>query len=212
MNRITAQDIEEFADIARDPNMAVVLNAYQRIATKSAIYPGQGTPLGLLYVTLKLNGEAGELLSATPDNLVKELGDVCWYLGAIHNELKLPLSNVLCVPVSKFQPRVDRLSDVIIAASVIAETVGKTMRDDNLIELVYSYDHGAAVFLANDITRLSGDRREKINAQLGIIYIMINRIAYRRINSDVPAVLLKNLIKLACRTDRGTLRGSGDDR
>lgn len=207
MNRITAQDIEEFAEIARDPNRAVVLNAYQRIATKSAIYPGQGTPLGLLYVTLKLNGEAGELLSATHDNIVKELGDVCWYLGAIHNELKLPLSNVLVGNVA-----LSAKNSISISASVIAETVGKTMRDDDLIELVYSYDHGAAVFLANDITRLSPARREKINEHLAIIYAAINRIARYWLHIGVGSVLLANLQKLAGRTDRGTLRGSGDDR
>lgn len=36
------------------------LDVYQQIATKSAIYPGQGTPLGLVYVALKGAGEAGE--------------------------------------------------------------------------------------------------------------------------------------------------------
>lgn len=36
------------------------LNLYQRLATGTAIYPGQGTPLGLIYVALKGAGEAGE--------------------------------------------------------------------------------------------------------------------------------------------------------
>ena len=36
------------------------LNLYQRLATGTAIYPRQGTPLGLIYVALKGAGEAGE--------------------------------------------------------------------------------------------------------------------------------------------------------
>lgn len=51
INQITADDLENFSG---------TLDSYQKIATKSAIYPGQDTPLGLAYVALKLNGEAGE--------------------------------------------------------------------------------------------------------------------------------------------------------
>ena len=32
------------------------LNSYQRLATSTAIYPGQGTALGLAYCALKMNG------------------------------------------------------------------------------------------------------------------------------------------------------------
>jgi len=34
---------------------------YERAALDTAVYPGQGTALGLMYVALKMNGEAGEL-------------------------------------------------------------------------------------------------------------------------------------------------------
>lgn len=53
INRITEQDVLDF-DISRS------LNDYQRIATKSAIYPGVGTIFGLSYCAHKLAGEAGE--------------------------------------------------------------------------------------------------------------------------------------------------------
>lgn len=54
------------------------LNGYQKAATMTAIYPGQGTPLGLAYVALKGAGEAGEFAehvgkAMRDDNLV-ELG------------------------------------------------------------------------------------------------------------------------------------------
>lgn len=51
INRITRDDVNAF-----DGRML----SYQRIATKSAIYPGQGSALGLVYVALKGAGEAGE--------------------------------------------------------------------------------------------------------------------------------------------------------
>lgn len=99
------------------------MNRYQALATKTAIYPGQGTPLGLAYVALKLNGEAGEFAEhvgkamrddgfgempgygafvrgeglqgdLTPDRrakIIKEIGDVLWYLSAACNELGITL-------------------------------------------------------------------------------------------------------------------------
>lgn len=57
INNITHDDVEDFRRVNQ---FSSALDMYQRIATKSAIYPGQGTPLGLAYVALKLNGEAGE--------------------------------------------------------------------------------------------------------------------------------------------------------
>lgn len=58
INRITRDDIEEFCQdwIALHNS----LDHYQHIATKSAIYPGKGTPFGLMYAALGL-AEAGEV-------------------------------------------------------------------------------------------------------------------------------------------------------
>jgi len=38
----------------------VTFDEYQEAALQTAIYPGSGTPIGLCYVALKMNGEAGE--------------------------------------------------------------------------------------------------------------------------------------------------------
>lgn len=64
VNSITREDVATFGNYATNPTDVSHGNAmdlYQRLSTKSAIYPGQGTALGLAYVALKLNGEAGEL-------------------------------------------------------------------------------------------------------------------------------------------------------
>lgn len=52
------------------------LNDYQNAALRTAVYPGQGSALGLAYVALKLNGEAGEFAehfgkSLRDDDLVR---------------------------------------------------------------------------------------------------------------------------------------------
>ena len=40
--------------------MTLSLDEYQNRTQDTAVYPGQGTPLGLIYTALKMNGEAGE--------------------------------------------------------------------------------------------------------------------------------------------------------
>lgn len=142
INKITRADVNEFASgpIEYGTNM---IDVYQAIATKSAIYPGQGTPLGLAYVALKLNGEAGEFaehvgkamrdddLMRGPDDgsedsatgwhsaskaltperrelVIKEIGDVLWYLSAACNELGISLSDAAVANLEKLCDRTER--------------------------------------------------------------------------------------------------------
>ncbi|AJD83142.1 MazG family pyrophosphatase [Paracoccus phage vB_PmaS-R3] len=128
INRITAEDVKAFAD-------RPTLSAYQRAATKSAFYPGQRSAFGLMYVALKLNGEAGELAEhvgkalrddrlvtftpqgrGNPESLteerralvVKEVGDVLWYLSAACNELGVDLAEVAYGNLCKLCDRGER--------------------------------------------------------------------------------------------------------
>lgn len=58
INRIAREDVEHFASkVVEESN---VLDDYQLIATTSSIYPGRGTPFGLMYAALGL-AEAGEV-------------------------------------------------------------------------------------------------------------------------------------------------------
>ena len=103
------------------------LNLYQRLATGTAIYPGQGSPLGLIYVALKGAGEAGEFAEhvgkamrddgfitdgqLTPERralLIKEIGDQLWYLAAKCNELDITLSEAALINVNKLRDRQTR--------------------------------------------------------------------------------------------------------
>lgn len=62
INRIERVDVEWFAHRMTNPDGSPTngLDHYQQIATKSAIYPGKGTPFGLMYAALGL-AEAGEV-------------------------------------------------------------------------------------------------------------------------------------------------------
>lgn len=137
MNKIEKSDIDYFN---ANPN----LNRFQRVATKSAIYPGTGTPLGIMYLALKLNGEAGELAEhigkalrdddwygAFEDDegnldegvnfawerplseerrelIIKEIGDVLWYLSALCNEFNISLSEAARTNLKKLMDRTQR--------------------------------------------------------------------------------------------------------
>jgi NTP pyrophosphatase (non-canonical NTP hydrolase) len=135
INQITRSDVTSFRKYASGPN---TLDQYQTMSSQSAIYPGQGTPLGLDYVALKMNGEAGEFAEhvgkamrddalietephgdfvavyfgeLTPERrtaLIKEVGDVLWYLGAACRELGITLSEAAAINLEKLADRTER--------------------------------------------------------------------------------------------------------
>ena len=139
---LTQEDIDAFAETGS-------IDAYAECARKTAIYPGQGTPLGLAYCALKLNGEAGELAehvgkamrdddlmpvydatnyseghatetpheaaylggalkSARRQLIIKEIGDVLWYLAALSQELGTSLQCVASANLTKLFDRQER--------------------------------------------------------------------------------------------------------
>ena len=100
------------------------LNEYASKAMQTAIYPGAGTPMGLAYVALKMNGEAGEfaehlgkamrdddfsdlgfLLFERRELLIKEVGDVLWYLAAACRELNITLEDAAHINLAKLADR-----------------------------------------------------------------------------------------------------------
>lgn len=121
INRITRDDVLDFGS---NPT----LNQYQYIAGKSAIYPGKGTHIGLMYVGLKLNGEAGEFAehvgkalrddglgtqfqlptSERREALIKEAGDVLWYVAAACRELGITLQEAAERNLVKLYKRTER--------------------------------------------------------------------------------------------------------
>ncbi len=98
------------------------LNEYQELATRTAEYPNQKE--NIIYPTLGLVGEAGEFADKvkkywrnhgvsnpndyTPEQkieLIKELGDVMWYIASAANELGVTLGTVASMNIDKLMDR-----------------------------------------------------------------------------------------------------------
>ena len=86
--------------------MNMTLNDFQSSAKQTALYPSQ---YGLIYTTLGLSGESGELAEKAKkmlrdddgiltDNrrnaMKKELGDVLWYVASLATELDSTLQEI----------------------------------------------------------------------------------------------------------------------
>lgn len=168
INQITQDDVETFEIESNRLGLINIANYYQNISTKSALYPGQGTALGLIYCGLKLNGEAGEL----------------------------------------------------------AEHVGKAMRDDSLMHDKYcGYCHASGKDPLDDgkycprckgtaeseSKELTPQRRELIIKEIGDLLWYLSALC-NELGITLAYAMLSNLRKLASRTARNALRGSGDDR
>jgi NTP pyrophosphatase (non-canonical NTP hydrolase) len=96
------------------------LDDYQRAAAETAIYPARKTLQGLVYCTLGLAGEAGELANkvkkilrdskgvvdlGTVAMLASEAGDVLWYLAELAANLDVKLSEVAEANIDKLAAR-----------------------------------------------------------------------------------------------------------
>lgn len=98
------------------------MNEYQDQAASTAVYPGKGNMLGLMYVGLGL-GEAGEVQGKIKkilrDNngviedqhriaIAKELGDVLWYVAMAAEEIGIPLEVIGTINLDKLADRRER--------------------------------------------------------------------------------------------------------
>lgn len=96
------------------------MNEYQREAALTAVYPKD---IGLAYTALGLTGESGEVADKikkiyrdkngelSQDDrmaLVKELGDVLWYVAMVAEELDVHLGFVAKTNLSKLSSRFER--------------------------------------------------------------------------------------------------------
>ena len=91
---------------------------YQERANATAIYD---TKFSILYPTLGLTGEAGEVADKVKKiirdgksivnervEIAKELGDVLWYLAAVARDIGVTLEDVAQMNVEKLESRKER--------------------------------------------------------------------------------------------------------
>lgn len=75
---------------------------YQKLTAETAIYPGRGTPVGLMYTTLGIINEYQELADTlgSGDGVATraEAGDVLWYLSETANQAGFQLDKLQWFP------------------------------------------------------------------------------------------------------------------
>jgi len=102
-------------------NMNMTMNEYQEKAMKTAVFPTIGERY--IYPLLGLNGEVGELTEKIKKVLrdkngnfdeddkrliVKELGDILWYIAVLSNALGVTLQTVGISNIEKLKSRLER--------------------------------------------------------------------------------------------------------
>lgn len=93
---------------------------YADKARETAIYPGRGKLAGLLYVSIGLGGEAGEMLNKVKkilrddngvisderkNSISEEIGDVLWYCAMVCDELNLRFAQIANNNITKLANR-----------------------------------------------------------------------------------------------------------
>lgn len=138
--------------------------------------------------------DAWGFTSGTVANIIKEIGDVYWYVAAVADALNVSLQHIVDNYTGKVKVPFGRglvVLAVVAHASDMAGVVKKAIRDNDGF--------------------LSEAGAEQIKQHLGATIDLLNTLS-ARFGSDPRAVTAKNLNKLADRRARGVLQGSGDNR
>lgn len=119
MNEEQAEELQERVDILEDAS-DMRFNQYQERALSTALPQAHGFDPGIVYCTLGLNGEAGEvaekvkkwirgdLTDLNIEAVAYELGDVLWYLSVLAANIGYSLSEIAQMNVDKLASRRER--------------------------------------------------------------------------------------------------------
>jgi NTP pyrophosphatase (non-canonical NTP hydrolase) len=187
----------------------MLLNDYQTAAIKTAIYPRE---LAIIYPTLGLAGEFGEvvtkLVTRQQGELVKEMGDMLWYLANLANDMDATLTDALdhhtlsatCTFEQVQLWAIDHRGSFLVSSpeSFIATKVGAVCEG---VKKLHRDDQGFLVPLRRDILLMN----------LAWVLIGVAALA-NTIDAKLDLIAEGNLAKLASRAARGTLTGDGDNR
>lgn len=185
---------------------------YTKQAKETAQFPENQA---FQYLTLKLCGEIGELKdeadssNLTRDNnqpylpdgkqrVLKEIGDVCWYLHMLCDRHKIDLDQYTLTSNERRHYTSDTVSGanlaidrMITSALNISEITGKHARGDGYSDRQFS---------------------ERVCGHLFNIYENIHKFIHYAGCGDLDYVLQRNIEKLSDRANRGVIKGSGNNR
>lgn len=191
---------------------------YSKEVENLAFYPyaKQKNVASLIYPVLGLNGEASEVLEKIgketdkgnvytiskndiPD-ILKEIGDVLWYITRVAAELNSSLEEIcLNMKISDLTENVGEFDKncraMSVSAGQIAEITKKTLRDDG----------------GDILVEINGDRRTAILEELTKTLLYLVKLS-ANLGASLDDVAIMNIEKLLSRRDRNALHGSGDNR
>lgn len=186
-------------------------NEFQQQAKLTAIYPKERA---LEYTVLGLQSEVGELAGAYLkaksewfaqdwDNVIKELGDLFWYIAAILTELDISMEETFGDLAAEVNTRTERSRGFTVVritehAGEVAGAVKKFFRDETIVGDTLDAFYGTPYE-----QKLLGHLRALITQGENLAAIL---------DTDISTVLTLNANKLKDRQDRGVLAGSGDNR
>jgi len=176
------------------------LDEYQKSAMSTAIYQHP-----LLYPALGLAGEIGELTEAvlsdtgtqtSASRVMKEAGDVLWYIAAVASDSGLTLSEITETEEFpdpfEYALEIQQYTNLIVqSVGVVAENVKKTLRDN--------------------VGVLTDDRQQNIKRVLRLLIWDLSNLL-SAFNISLLECAFANVSKLKSRQDRGKLTGDGDER
>lgn len=187
--------------------MVESLRHYQIEAKLTAVYPMSGKAQGLVYTTLGLNGEAGEVAGEVLDyfmapslmndevrtRIVKELGDVLWYLAMTATELNFNLNVLVDTDMEAFFTTTLAWECLRLNKTTgrVAELVKKAIRDDD--------------------GQVSEDRRDRIAIELQATLRALRGVCFL-LGVELLEVAQANLDKLVRRKQEEKLQGEGSSR
>lgn len=207
------------------------LTEYQHKAIHTKIYPLNHA---YSYPILGLNGEIGEAVEkilkykksgeimfdnstysfvikeTVESDLIKEIGDVFWYLACLCDEYDKKFGDVVNFDLAKFTFQVDPtrpeeldtlLFVLLLEADKMSELTKKILRDE------LPQNSGG-----NEISfEPSEEKTNKIFNHFSVIFVAVTTIIVW-FNFDLVNILETNVSKLAKRKEEGKLTGSGDNR
>lgn len=176
--------------------MVTNLDNYQNLASETANYPYRMDDFGVCYTSLGLAGEIGELIevieySDDKDNIIKEIGDVYWYISQLAMELGFSLSSIKRIldPISveaDLRTINNNLKYLSFISGKICDKTKKLIRDGKIDQYYIKNKLAEAIIAVNNCCLL--------------------------LDIDWRIACEKNIEKLKSRNERGVLKGDGDNR
>ena len=173
---------------------------YQKFVNKTAFFPKSSQGRNLSYLVMGIVEEVGEIFEFIVkketlneyilEQIIKESGDLLWYITAICNEINFSLERLMQYAKVKKNKHISNNS-LLIYLGNLSGAVKKMIRDD--------YE------------KITDKKSDLIINNLCYILMFVLQLCDEN-NVKFKVVLEINAKKIKDRQKRGTLKGSGNDR